>query len=134
MGKTPNKEISVKASEAKPSDKPPPRDKSLEIETKIRFYTLEDDDDTAGGEESEILFVHYYSLAVYKQKLFKRKFPYINTFNHEGTGLECFQKKIRKIHYWLSQFSVKGDPFAVHLLRSKNFSEYLKYISTSSIK
>ena len=46
MVKTTSKKVSVKASAAKPLDKPPPRDKTMGIEPEIRFYELEDGYDT----------------------------------------------------------------------------------------
>ena len=49
MGKTTSKKISVKVSAAKTSGKSLPRNKTLGLETEIRFYTLED-----GGDTSEI--------------------------------------------------------------------------------
>ena len=84
MAKTTGKKISVKASASKPLIKTPPRDKTLGLEPEIRFYNLEDCDETAEGEEAEILVVHDSNLAVYKQDFGKREFPYIDTFNHEG--------------------------------------------------
>ena len=48
MTKTISKKISVKVSSAKPSGKPPPGDKTLVIETEIRFYAIE-----IGGETEE---------------------------------------------------------------------------------
>ena len=50
MEKSTSKKISVKASEAKPSGKPPPGDKSFGIETAIRFYDIEDRDENERGE------------------------------------------------------------------------------------
>ena len=44
MVKTISKKISVKASAAKPSGKPLPRNKTIGIETDIRFYDIEDGD------------------------------------------------------------------------------------------
>ena len=49
MAKTISKKISVKASASKPLVKPPTRDKTLVLETKFRFYTIEEGDDTAEG-------------------------------------------------------------------------------------
>ena len=46
MEKTISKRNSVKASETKPSGKPPSGYKSLELEPEIRFYQLEDVDNT----------------------------------------------------------------------------------------
>ena len=63
MAKTISRKISVKASEAKPLGKPPPGDKTLELDPEIRFYELEDGDKTEEGEEAEILVVHNSSLA-----------------------------------------------------------------------
>ena len=63
MAKTISRKISVKASEAKPLGKPPPGDKTLELDPAIRFYELEDGDKTEEGEEAEILVVHNSSLA-----------------------------------------------------------------------
>ena len=79
-----SKKSSVKSSEAKPSRKPPPRDKSLGLEPAIRFYDIEDIYETENGEEIEILVVYDSSLAESKQNLVKRQFPYIDTFDHEG--------------------------------------------------
>ena len=83
MGKTTSKKSLVKAS----AGKPPPGDKTLGIEPAINFYTLEDVDYTAEGEEAEILFVHNSSLAASKKNRVTRKFPYIDTFNHAGPAV-----------------------------------------------
>ena len=87
MGKTTDKKSSVKASSAKPLGKPPHGDKNLGLEPAIRFYMLEDGDETAEGEESEIPVFHDSSLALSKKNFVKRKFPYINTFDHEGPAV-----------------------------------------------
>ena len=87
MGKTTCRKISVKASTAKTSGKPPPRDKTLGIEPNIHSYNIEGGDENVEGEESEILVVHGSNLAVSKQNLITRKFPYIDTFDHEGPAL-----------------------------------------------
>ena len=50
MAKTISKKISVKASEAKPLRNPPPVDKNFGIEPAIRFYAIEDGDETEEGE------------------------------------------------------------------------------------
>ena len=50
MAKTTSNKSSVKASESKTSVKPLPGDKTLGLEPEIRFYKLEDGDDTAEGE------------------------------------------------------------------------------------
>ena len=42
--------ISVKASESKPLGKPPTWDKTFGIDTDIRFYAIEYDDETEEGE------------------------------------------------------------------------------------
>ena len=81
--KTTSNKNSVKASVAKPLCKPIPRDKTLGLDLVIWEYMLEDGDDNAEVEEAETLFIHDSSLAVYNQNLVKRKFPYINMFNHE---------------------------------------------------
>ena len=73
---------SVKASAAKPLVNPPPVDKTLGIESAIRFYELEDGDNTKEVEEAEILVIHDSSLVSSKKNLVNRKFPYIDTFNH----------------------------------------------------
>ena len=77
MAKSTSKKISFKASPANPLVKPTPRDKTLFLDPSIHFYKLEDGDETVEGEESEILFLRDSSLAVYKQNIFKSKFPYI---------------------------------------------------------
>ena len=46
-----SKKSSVKDSAAKPPGKPPPRDKTFGIEPAIRFYYIEDGDDTEKLEE-----------------------------------------------------------------------------------
>ena len=84
MAKPISNKISVKASTAKPLGKPPPRDKTCGLEPYIRFYEIEDGDDTEKVEESEILVVYDSSLAASKKNLIKRQFPYIDTFDHEG--------------------------------------------------
>ena len=62
MENTISKKISAKAStyknSVKPLGNPPPGDKTLGIETLIRFYAIEDGDDTEEGEEAEILIVY----------------------------------------------------------------------------
>ena len=55
MAKTISKKSSFKASEAKPLDKPPPGGEIFEIEPEIRFYDIEDEEDTEKGEEAETL-------------------------------------------------------------------------------
>ena len=87
MANTISKEILVKDSAANPSGKPPPRDETLGLDPEIRFYAIYDTDETEEGEGSEILFIHNSNLAVSKQNLVKRNFPYINTFDHEGPAL-----------------------------------------------
>ena len=64
--------------------KPPPGDKSFGIASAIRYYDIEDRDDTEKGYEAEILVVYDSSLAAYKKNLIKRQFTYIDTFDHEG--------------------------------------------------
>ena len=87
MAKIISKKISVNASAAKPLGKPPPRDKTLGIEPDIHSYNIEGGDENVEGEESETLVVHGSNLAVSKQNLITRKFPYIDTFDHEGPAL-----------------------------------------------
>ena len=47
----------TKASPSKPNDKPPPGDKTLRIKPDIRFYEIEDGNNTEEGEELEILVI-----------------------------------------------------------------------------
>ena len=84
MVKTTSKKSYVKASAANPTCKPTPGYKNPGIDPEIRFYDIEDSDNTGDREESEILVIHDSSLAAYTQNLVKRKFPYIDTFDHEG--------------------------------------------------
>ena len=49
MEKTISKKRSVKASAAKPSVNPLPGDKTSELETAIRFYAIENGDETEEG-------------------------------------------------------------------------------------
>ena len=56
----------------------------MEVYPVINFYALEDGDDTEEVKESEILVINDSSLAAYNQKFVKRKFSFINTFDHEG--------------------------------------------------
>ena len=84
MAKTIGMKSSAKASAAKPSGKPPTGDKTFGIEPVIRFYAIEDGDDTEKGEEPEILVVCDASLLASKKNLVKMQFLYINTFDHEG--------------------------------------------------
>ena len=82
MANSISKKSSIKASTAKPSGKLPSGDKNCGLETAIRFYGIEDGDETEKGEESEILVIYYSSLVASKQNLVKKQFPYINTFDH----------------------------------------------------
>ena len=52
MASSISRKSSVKASTDKPSGKPPPGDKILGIDPEIRFYELEDSDNTEEGEEA----------------------------------------------------------------------------------
>ena len=85
--KTIGRKISVKASATKLLNKPPPGDKTLGIDPEIRFYKLEDGGDTEEVEESEIIVIRDSSIAPSKQYLINRKFPYIDTFDHEGPAV-----------------------------------------------
>ena len=98
MANTISKEILVKDSAANPSGKPPPRDETLGLDPEIRFYAIYDTDETEEGEGSEILFIHNSNLAVSKQNLVKRNFPYINTFDHEGPALVS---AMRDLIFWV---------------------------------
>ena len=73
----------IKDSTTKPDGKPPPINKRLWVDPSIHFYEIEDGDNNEEGEEAEILVIHYSSLTVSKQDLVKRKFPWINPFDHE---------------------------------------------------
>ena len=68
---------------SKPLVKPPPGDKTLGLQIDIRFYEIEDSDKTEEGEYAEILIIHDKIRAATKKNLFKRKFPYINKFDHQ---------------------------------------------------
>ena len=94
MVKTTSNKSSFKASEAKSSGKPPPRNKHLGLETDIWFYAIKYGDETEKGEESEILVIHDPSLAAYKQTLLKRKLSYIDTFDHEGPAVVSAMRKL----------------------------------------
>ena len=87
MVKTISKKISVKASSSKPLGVPPPGDKTLGIEPATLFYSIEDGYDTKEGEEAETLVIHDSRLAASNQNLVKRKFPYIDAFDHEGPAV-----------------------------------------------
>ena len=87
MADTISKKISVHASAAKPLVKPPPGDKTLGLEPAIRFYSIEDGDETEEVEEAEILVIHNSSLKLSKKILVKRKFIFINMFSHEGPAV-----------------------------------------------
>ena len=87
MEKTISKKISVEDSASKPLVNPTPRDKTLGLEIEIRFYAIEDGDDTEEGEKREILIIYDSSLATSNKNLAKRKFPYINMFDHWGPTL-----------------------------------------------
>ena len=68
MANTICNKIPVKASAAKPLVKPLPGDKTLGIEPEIRFYVIEDGDDTEKGEEEKILVIHNSILAASKPR------------------------------------------------------------------
>ena len=65
----------MNASTAKPLEKYLTGDKSLGLETDIRFYELEDSDNTKEVEYAEILIIQDKILLSTKKNLFKRKFP-----------------------------------------------------------
>ena len=73
----------VKASTAKSNSKPPPGDKSLGIETAIRFYKIEYGDKNEEGEESENLVIHDLILTTTNKNLIKRDLPYIDTLDQQ---------------------------------------------------
>ena len=85
MAKSVSKKISSKASAAKPSGKPPPGDKSFGLDPDIRFYDIEDKDETEKEEESEKLAAYDSILTAYKQNLINMQSPFINTFYHKGS-------------------------------------------------
>ena len=80
-----SKKISLKASASKPLAKIPPKYKTFGLDPAIRLYAIEDGYEAEKGEEAEILIIYNSSLAASKKNLGKRRFPYIYTFNHEGT-------------------------------------------------
>ena len=84
----------VKASTTKPNGKTPSGDKYLGIEIYIRFYEIEDGDNTDEGKESEIIVIHNLSLMVSKQNLIRCKFPYIDTLYHERTTVICAMRNL----------------------------------------
>ena len=84
MAKTISKNIYVKDSEVNPSSNTPLRDKTFGFDPYIRFYALEDVDETEKGEEAEIFVVYDSRFTASRQNLVKRHFPYINMFYHEG--------------------------------------------------
>ena len=92
--KTTSKKSYVKASEAKPTSKPTSGDKTPGIEPSIHFYAIEDVAKTGEGEEAEIILIHNSSLEASKKNLVKRKFSYINTFNHEGPAVVSAMHKL----------------------------------------
>ena len=96
MDRSISKRHPVKASASKPLGNPLPGYKTLVLEPNIRVYEIENSDKTEEGEDSEILIIHNKSLAPTKQKLVKRKFPYINTFDHQVTTV------VSTIHYLTS--------------------------------
>ena len=61
-----------------------PRDKTLGLDPAIRLYAIEDSGYTEKVEEAEILVFCNSSLESSKKNLVKSKFPYIDTFDHEG--------------------------------------------------
>ena len=75
--------ISMKMKTATSNGSPPPKDKTLVFEPDIRFYEIEDGDNTDSEEESEILIMRDKSLTVTRKQIIKRKSPYINTFYHK---------------------------------------------------
>ena len=81
MARSISKRNTVNAQTANTSGKPPPGDKSFEIEPDICFYALEDGDHTEEGEDGETLTTQDKRLTETKQNIFKRNSPYINTFD-----------------------------------------------------
>ena len=65
------REIKQRPQHPRPLGKPLPGDKNFGLELEIRFYKLEDSDETAEGEEAEILVVYDYIFTAIKQDLYK---------------------------------------------------------------
>ena len=63
MARSIRKRNPVKASTYKSLGKHPPGDKNLRLDTYIRFYEIEDGDNTEEWEDAEIIITHDKSLA-----------------------------------------------------------------------
>ena len=87
MAKTIIRKCSVNDSADNPLGKTPLGDKTPGIDPAIFFYELEDGDKIEEGAASETLVIHNSSLAVSTQTFKKSKFPYIDTFDHEGPAV-----------------------------------------------
>ena len=85
---------SAKASTAKPLVKPPPGNKYIVLEPAIRVYEIYDSDNTKKVKYAEILGIQDKRLVTTKQNLTKRKFPYINTFNHKVPAVACVMRNL----------------------------------------
>ena len=129
MATTISKKSSFKASAANPLGKLSTGDKTLGIDPQIRFYAIEDSDDTEEVEEAEILVVYDSCLVASKQNLVKNKFPYIDTFNHEGPVV------IKAMHDLTAGFFEhlnitspmdvkKGIAYMQHILRGAALKKY----------
>ena len=57
------------------------------LNPEIYLYITEDGGYTEEREEAEILVICNSILTAYKQNFVKRKFSYINTFDHEGPAV-----------------------------------------------
>ena len=72
---------------ANPQYIPPYGDESLSLDPAIRLYKIEDGDRAEEGKDTEILIIQDISLPATNQKLVKRKFLYIDTFDHMGPAV-----------------------------------------------
>ena len=138
MAKTISKKRSVKASASKPSGKNPTGDKTFGIDPAIRFYAIEDGDDTEQVEEAEILVVYNSILAASKQNLVNRKLIYINTFNHK---LAVVIRTMRNLSIGVFEHLKITSPMHVdkrleytqHILRGAALKKYREVLGTCEL-
>ena len=121
----------VKASTTKPNGKPQSVDKLLGIEPDIRFYEIED---VEKGKEAEILVIHDLRLVETKKNIIKRKFPYIDTFNHRRPDVVRMMRDLPiEVFEHLEKISPldvdKGIKYMQRIIRGMGLNKYKQILA-----
>ena len=127
MDRSISKRNSSKASTSKPPGKPPPRDKSIGLDTDICLYEIEDGAKTEEVEYAEILIIQDKILPETKKNFVKSNFPYINVFDHM---VPAVVRAMRALTIWV--FEHLGITFALDVDKQVKYNQRL--LRWSSLK